>query len=103
MQNRQKNLKIKTSAFAGMTLMHRARAASGRRRIFWLSVSAVAVGVGVWSTHFIAMLAYWPGFSVGYQPAGTIASLAIAIVMIGIGFALAIYGSRRSDYCYVSG
>ncbi|EBA18067.1 diguanylate cyclase/phosphodiesterase [Roseobacter sp. SK209-2-6] len=37
-------------------------------------------GATIWSTHFIAMLAYDPGYAHGYEPLATAGSLAIAII-----------------------
>ncbi|SEP64627.1 PAS domain S-box-containing protein/diguanylate cyclase (GGDEF) domain-containing protein [Devosia sp. YR412] len=85
------------SSFAGIALVDRARHLPGPRRAVWIFVAALAVGFGIWSTHFIAMLAYMPGFAIGYQPLGTLASLLIAIVVSGIGFAMAAYGAGSSD------
>lgn len=43
---------------ATMLLLERARRSAGSQRHLWIAVCAFACGVGVWSTHFIAMLAY---------------------------------------------
>ncbi|MFF3321720.1 MHYT domain-containing protein [Streptomyces sp. NPDC002889] len=52
----------------------------------WLALGATAIGSGIWTMHFIAMM----GFSVeeaavGYDGPTTFASLAVAVVMVGIG------------------
>ncbi|MET7545278.1 hypothetical protein OG830_10305 [Streptomyces sp. NBC_00121] len=52
----------------------------------WLALGATSIGSGIWTMHFIAMM----GFSVDEVPIGydvpiTFASLAVAIVMVGIG------------------
>ena len=85
------------SAFAGIALVDRARTMGGSRRAVWIGVAALAVGFGIWSTHFIAMLAYRPDFAIGYEPLGTLSSLLIAIAASGIGFAMAAYGTQTSD------
>lgn len=56
------------------------------RKAGWLALAAIAIGSGVWTMHFIAMT----GFAVAetpltYDPATTLASLALAIVMVGLG------------------
>ena len=68
-----------------ISLFHRARATSGRTRLFWLSVDAVAAGCGIWATHFIAMLAYDPAIGAGYNLVLTILSLLIAVLITGVG------------------
>ncbi|MFI6683447.1 MHYT domain-containing protein [Streptomyces sp. NPDC050485] len=52
----------------------------------WLALGATSIGSGIWTMHFIAMM----GFTVHEAPLGydrgiTFASLAVAIVMVGIG------------------
>ncbi|MFE7790206.1 MHYT domain-containing protein [Streptomyces sp. NPDC057460] len=52
----------------------------------WLALGATSIGSGIWTMHFIAMM----GFSVERVPIEydipiTFASLAVAIVMVGIG------------------
>src|ERR1700738_1373613 len=48
-----------------------------------------------WGTHFIALLAYGPGFSINYDLNITALSLFVAIVLIPAGFATASFGSAR--------
>ncbi|MEU4495193.1 MHYT domain-containing protein [Streptomyces sp. NPDC023998] len=52
----------------------------------WLALGALAIGSGIWTMHFVAMM----GFTVAEAPIGydrptTFASLVVAIVMVGIG------------------
>ncbi|WP_233805980.1 putative bifunctional diguanylate cyclase/phosphodiesterase [Paraburkholderia sp. HP33-1] len=53
--------------------------ASARRRHAWLLGGALALGVGIWSMHFIAMLAFSLPIPLGYDLALTACSLALAI------------------------
>jgi diguanylate cyclase (GGDEF)-like protein/PAS domain S-box-containing protein len=64
----------------------------GGRRLAWVFLTAVATGAGIWTTHFVAMLAYEPGHPVGYDETVTIASLLIAIIVAAVGFDLASRG-----------
>ncbi|MEU8590296.1 MHYT domain-containing protein [Streptomyces sp. NPDC048664] len=55
-------------------------------RAGWLALGSAAIGSGVWTMHFIAMM----GFTVRQTPihydrAITFASLAVAILMVGVG------------------
>ncbi|MDT0465621.1 MHYT domain-containing protein [Streptomyces gibsoniae] len=55
-------------------------------RAGWLALGSAAIGSGIWTMHFIAMM----GFTVQqtpihYDKAITFASLAVAIVMVGVG------------------
>lgn len=51
-------------------------------------LAAIAAAAGIWSTHFIAMLAYDPGLPVRYDIALTLLSLAIAVVGSFAGLAM---------------
>ena len=46
----------------------------------WLAAAGAAAGIGIWSTHFIAMLGYDPGIGVGYDLPLTFLSLLVAII-----------------------
>ncbi|WAC46914.1 EAL domain-containing protein [Asticcacaulis sp. SL142] len=78
------------SSFAAVNLMHRATATDGKARLKWLMTAGLATGFGIWATHFIAMLAYDPGVSTGYDLNLTILSLVMAIIVTGAGIALAV-------------
>ncbi|WP_429555395.1 putative bifunctional diguanylate cyclase/phosphodiesterase [Paraburkholderia sp. MM5477-R1] len=52
---------------------------STRRRHAWRLGGAFALGVGIWSMHFVAMLAFSLPIPLGYDPATTACSLALAI------------------------
>lgn len=53
----------------------------GLVRHVWLAGGAVAMGIGIWSMHFIGMLAFSLPIEVGYDVALTIGSLLIAVVV----------------------
>ncbi|MFF3287639.1 MHYT domain-containing protein [Streptomyces sp. NPDC003023] len=81
----------------GLRCTARAVRAEGSFRPGWLALGATAIGSGIWSMHFIAMM----GFSVeeapiGYDRATTFASLAAAILMVGTGIFIVGYrGATR--------
>lgn len=66
----------------------------GSRRMAWAFLTAICTGAGIWATHFVAMLAYNPGYNTAYDPALTIGSLLIAAAAAIAGTALASRGSR---------
>jgi PAS domain S-box-containing protein len=81
-------LSIAVAVFASYTsldLASRVNAAGGRGRSAWLIGAAVALGGGIWSMHFIAMLAFSLGTAVAYDAGITIASLIAAVAVAGIG------------------
>jgi len=81
-------------AFLGLRCVTRARAHEGRARARWLVLAAVAIGAcGIWSMHFIAMLGFTiPGQSITYNVPVTIASMLIAITVVGVGLFIVGYG-----------
>jgi NO-binding membrane sensor protein with MHYT domain len=83
-------------AFLGLRCITRARAHTGGARAAWLIVAAVAVGAtGIWVMHFIAMLGFTiPGQQIMYSVPITLASMFLAIIVVGIG--LFIVGYSRS-------
>jgi PAS domain S-box-containing protein len=52
-----------------------------RRRTSWLFGGAIAMGIGIWSMHFIGMLAFALPIPVGYDLSTTAASLLLAVVV----------------------
>ena len=60
----------------------------GPGRAAWVFVTGVCTGAGIWATHFVAMLAYDPGYATDYDPALTIASLLIATAVATGGFGI---------------
>nr|WP_315053783.1 EAL domain-containing protein [uncultured Brevundimonas sp.] len=65
-------------------LLSRAGDSGPARRDQWVAVAATAGGVGVWSTHFVAMLAYDGGMPMSFGPSLTVLSVAAAVGMFWI-------------------
>ena len=86
------------AAYACMSLLRHARQSDGRFRLVWVWVAAVAVGLGIWATHFIGMLALRPGFTLNYSLLLTAASLLIAIAICGLGIGVATRGRSMADH-----
>jgi diguanylate cyclase len=57
------------------------QSSQGRQRFMWLAGGALAMGVGIWSMHFIGMLAFSLPVQIGYDFTITTVSLLIAIVV----------------------
>ncbi|EGD57481.1 diguanylate cyclase/phosphodiesterase with PAS/PAC and MHYT sensor [Novosphingobium nitrogenifigens DSM 19370] len=75
------------TAVSGM-LLFREASRSGARN--WLLAAGGTAGFGIWATHFVAMMGYLPGFEVSYRLWPTVGSLALAVVLITAGFAVAL-------------
>src|SRR5688572_18565912 len=60
------------------------------RRAAWVGLAAIVAGLGIWATHFVAMLAYEPQLPVGYDLETTLVSVAAAVLVTGIGWVVAL-------------
>ena len=61
----------------------------------WVFLTAMCTAVGIWATHFVAILAYDPGSPTDYDPVLTIASLLIAAMAAMAGFAISSRAAGR--------
>lgn len=80
-------------SWTALDLFRRVRTHVGRARITWVSVAAIAMGLSIWSMHFVAMLGFDPGSAVRYDPVLTLLSLVLATGATWAAFLLA----SRSD------
>ena len=56
------------AAYTALDLAGRVRMTVGGARYGWLATAALAMGGGIWSMHFVAMLAFsMPGMEVSYE------------------------------------
>lgn len=75
------------ASYTALDLAGRVRVTAGTARYGWLATAALAMGGGIWSMHFVAMLAFsMPGMEVSYEAGLTVLSLLVAIGATGIGF-----------------
>jgi diguanylate cyclase (GGDEF)-like protein len=74
------------ASYTALDLASRIAASSGAAALYWLLGGAIAMGTGIWSMHFIGMLAFSLPIPTAYNIPITIASLVFAIV--ASGFAL---------------
>jgi len=71
-------------------------AGSARSRRNWLLCAAVAIGTGIWTMHFVAMLGFTvSGTEIRYDVLLTLISLLVAVVVVGIGVLLVTRGRGR--------
>jgi len=79
------------ACWTAISLYHSARATNGWSRVLWTLTAGCVFGAGIWSTHFIAMLAYKDGVPIGYDLLQTAYSIALAVGISTIGFAAALH------------
>ncbi len=76
-------------------LTARVAESDGKTRRCWIVGGAIAMGIGIWSMHFIGMLAFSLPIDLRYDVTKTLASLAVAIVTSGV--AISVAGRPRSS------
>jgi diguanylate cyclase (GGDEF)-like protein len=76
-------------SYTALSLSARMARASGPSTRIWAAGGAVAMGCGIWSMHFIGMLAFTLPIPLSYNVAVTVASLLIAIAVSGFALAIA--------------
>src|SRR6202051_1343829 len=89
-------LSILIASFASYTALDlggHVGAARGLARRMWLVAAAITMGGGIWSMHFVAMLAFSMPIPMSYDIGLTAVSLVVAIFVTGGGFYVI---SRRS-------
>ncbi|MFE9358877.1 MHYT domain-containing protein [Streptomyces olivaceoviridis] len=74
------------------------------RRPAWLALGSAAIGSGIWTMHFVAMM----GFSIKeaplhYDKPMTYASLGLAIVMVGVGIFIVGYRGATGTPLFTGG
>jgi len=79
------------TAYALLALAARVTAARGRMRVAWLLGGSVAVGLGLWSMHFVGMLALDAGVPMAYAVPIVLVSALVPI----LASALALYVVSR--------
>ena len=81
------------ASYVAFALAAHISSTKGWQAAYWLAGGAIAMGTGIWSMHFIGMLAFRLPIPMSYEMTYTIASLLIAIVVSG--FALYVVSSRE--------
>lgn len=92
------------ASFTGLSLAQRMVTSAGRARAIWLLSAAVALGGGIWSMHFVAMLAFsLSGMRTSYDPWLTVVSFLIPIGLTGSGLAIASPSARSTARLLIAG
>ena len=81
------------ASYTALDLSGRIATARGRTQYLWIAGGALAMGFGVWSMHFIGMLALQLPLELGYDLGLTLWSLLVAI--LSSGFALWLVSQPR--------
>jgi len=68
------------ASYTALAMAGRVATVNGRAAFWWLSGGACAMGLGIWSMHFVGMLAFRLPIPLGYDLGITLFSLIIAVV-----------------------
>ena len=74
------------ASYTALDLTGRIATAKGRAAYLWMGGGALALGTGIWSMHFIGMLAFSLPIELGYDL--TLTALSLVISVLSSGFAL---------------
>lgn len=91
------------AAFTGLALTNGLSTAPEGIRHLRIAMAAIALGGGIWSMHFVAMLAMRFDVAVYYAVLPTIASILIAILLAGLALLLVHFGRRTPRKCALAG
>ncbi|MFI9830543.1 MHYT domain-containing protein [Streptomyces sp. NPDC051913] len=70
----------------------------------WLAMGSAAIGSGIWTMHFVAMMGFTVrGAPIHYDKATTFASLGVAIVMVGVGIFIVGYKGASGTALFTGG
>lgn len=72
------------ASYVALDLAGRVTAWQGAAAYCWLAGGAIAMGTGIWSMHFIGMLAFHLPIPTAFDPSITVVSMLIAIVVSGL-------------------
>src|SRR4051794_13689157 len=76
------------ASYTALDLGGRIRTAAGGTAAAWIAAASVAMGGGIWSMHFVAMLAFQMAMPVAFDAALTALSLVLAIAATAVAFAV---------------
>jgi diguanylate cyclase (GGDEF)-like protein len=77
------------ASYSALELAGRVSQAKGRTSWVWLIGGAIAMGIGIWSMHFVGMLAFHLPIPVAHDARITMLSMAIAVVVSAPGLFVA--------------
>lgn len=91
------------AAFTGLWLTRGLSLLGPAERQMRIAMGSVALGDGIWSMHFIAMLAIRLPIPVTYDLLPTLASLLIAILLAGLALLIMHFSRRRLPHILAAG
>lgn len=91
------------AAFTGLRLTNGLRLLQPNERKRAIAQAAIALGGGIWSMHFVGMLAVNLPITIAYDALPTLGSVLIAILVTGIGLIILHFGVRTQTRIVLAG
>lgn len=91
------------AGFTGLSLTRGASAMDIGRRKLVVSISAIALGGGIWSMHFVAMLGLKLPVQFYYDALTTLISAFVAILLTGVALLFVHFGERTTRRIVLAG
>src|SRR5262245_37456378 len=89
-------------SLAALSLLARAAAVQGGRRLIWVAATAAVAGSGVPVAYFMATMAFQPDLPMGSGPWVTALSVVVAALLVGGAFLLGLVGRRQPRVAYLA-
>ncbi|MFF8730688.1 MHYT domain-containing protein [Streptomyces sp. NPDC015171] len=88
----------------GLRCTSRSLLVTHSRRPAWLALGAAAIGSGIWTMHFVAMMGFTiEETTIHYDQPMTYASLGVAVVMVGVGIFIVGYRGATGTPLFTGG
>lgn len=91
------------ASYTGLTLTRGISVLPDTQRKFMIVMASLALGGGIWSMHFVAMLAMRMPLPINYDALYTLGSALIAILMSGVAFLILHYSGRSWFHIAIAG
>ena len=91
------------AGFTGLSLTNGLSTYSYTRRKVAISFASIALGGGIWSMHFVAMLGLQLPFVFYYDAAVTLTSALVAILVVGLALMILHFGKRTRAKLLLAG
>jgi len=91
------------ASYTSLDLASRVPRSAGAVRAGWLAAAAIVLGGGIWSMHFVAMLAHHMGVPIAYDLQMTILSFVIAVAATGVALVSVSRGRATPRLVFLAG
>jgi NO-binding membrane sensor protein with MHYT domain len=85
-------------SFVTCFLFAQAREMQGQGRFGWVFLAGFAVAAVMWTTYFVALLAFQPGIEIAYNPKLVGSAFFLAVIIATVGLAIAAFGGTGAAF-----